>query len=130
MGWAICPLSIGIYILKIDRFSKYWENIWIIFLESLSFEDRNGARRRPSHASPSPNCFVWGGQTRVWIVEVWELHDSCILSTQNGADVDRRPYLAARVLSTLPSVAGSKIRPTSMRVSSWRMVGYYSMYTY
>jgi hypothetical protein len=30
-----------------------------------------------------------------------------------------------RVVSTLPLVAGSKIRPTSLRVSSRRTVGYY-----
>ena len=29
---------------------------------------------------------------------------------------------------TLPLVAGSKIRPTSLRVSSWRTVGYNVIY--
>ena len=32
VGWAICSLSIGI-VLKIDRFSKYWRNIWNLFIE-------------------------------------------------------------------------------------------------
>ena len=38
---------------------------------------------------------------------------------------DTEPCLA---YFTLPLVAGSKIRPTSLRVSSWRTVGYNVIY--
>jgi hypothetical protein len=83
--------------------------------EAQRFEERDGGRR---HASPSPNSFV-GAKTKT--CEALSSLSPIVFSGHKMVLMPTEPCLA---YFTLPLVAGSEIRPTSLRVSSRRTVGY------
>ena len=76
-----------------------------------------------AHASPIPNSFSWGGGKRAW-----KFGNRGQLLSSGHSSAHKMVLMPTdalpRVLSTLPLVAGSTIRPTSLRVSSRRTVGY------